>query len=173
MNRSFEQPVLGHQRANHRIIPRHHVVAADEDEAVVRVDVALVVLGQPDVILDLLVRRDPADEQEVHEPVVEHRLERRPLDRLRDARRVDRDREDAGRSEAERLELPAVVLGVAERQIDAADERRQLLAGRARRAGTAPGRTARRTPPASRCDTAARGRAPSDANASVIGDGSA
>ena len=77
MKRSFEQPVLGHQRANHRIIPRHHVVPADEDEAVVGVDVALVELGQPDVVLDLLVRRDPADEQEVHEPVVEDPFERR------------------------------------------------------------------------------------------------
>ena len=74
-----EQPVLGHQRANRRIIARHRVVPADEDEAVVGVDVALVVLGQPDVILDLLVRRNPADEQEVHELVVQELVERRPL----------------------------------------------------------------------------------------------
>ena len=78
MKRSSRHPVLGDQRANHRIVPRHHVEPADEDEAVVGVDVALVDFGQPDVILDLLVRRDPADEQEVHEAVVENLFERRP-----------------------------------------------------------------------------------------------
>ena len=67
----IEEAELRHQRANHRIIPRHHVEPADEDEAVVGVDVALVELGQPDDVLDLLVRRDPADEQEVDEAVVE------------------------------------------------------------------------------------------------------
>ena len=126
--RSLSSRVLGHQRANHRIIPRHDIEAADEDEPVVRVDVALVVLREPDVILDLLVRRDPADEQEVHEAVVENLFERRASSPARHARGVDRDRKDAGRREAERFELLPVVLRVAERQIDPAGERRQLLA---------------------------------------------
>ena len=70
-NRSGGIWYFADQRANRRVVPRHDVVPADEDEPVVRVDVALVLLGQPDVILDPLVRRDPADEQEVREPVVE------------------------------------------------------------------------------------------------------
>ena len=55
-------------------------------------------------------------------------------DRLRDARGIDGDRKDAGRREAERLELLPVVLRIAERQIDAADQRRQLLAAERRQA---------------------------------------
>ena len=74
-----QQPILGHQRADRRVVARHRVVLADEDEAVVRVDVALVVFGQPDVVLDLLVGRDPSDEQEVDEVVVEDLVERRPV----------------------------------------------------------------------------------------------
>ena len=90
------------------VVPRHGIVLADEDEAIVGVDVALVVLGQPDVILDLLVRRDPADEQEVHEVVVVSIFSsagRR--DGLRDARQVDGERQDAGRREPHGLELRA------------------------------------------------------------------
>ena len=85
-------------------------------------------LGQPDVILDLLVRRDPADEEEVDELVVQD-LSRAPAAAtglvMRDS--IDGQRQHAGRREAERLELLPVVLGDAERQIDAADQRRQLL----------------------------------------------
>ena len=56
------------------------------------------------------------------------RVERRPVRRLGDARGVDGDREDAGAAEAERLELLAVVLRVAEREVDAAGQRRELVA---------------------------------------------
>ena len=79
------------------------------------------------MILDLLVRRDPADEQEVHEAVVQDLFERRPSGRLRDPRGIDRNREHAGAAEAERLELRPVVLRIAERQVDAAGERRELV----------------------------------------------
>ena len=127
-----EEAELVHQGADHRIIPRHHVEPSDEDEAVVCVDVALVDFSEPDDVLDLLVRRDAADEQEVHEAVVEQDVERRPLGRLRDARSVDRDREDPGAAEAERLELLPVVLRVAERDVDAPRERRQLVASQRR-----------------------------------------
>ena len=48
----------------------------------------------------------------------------------------------------ERLELLPVELGVAERQIDPADERRQLLAAQRRQAKQPGDRTARRTTPA-------------------------
>ena len=57
--------VLGDQRADHVVVARHAVGLADEDEAILGVDVALVVLGEPDVILDLLVGHDAADEQEI------------------------------------------------------------------------------------------------------------
>src|SRR5437660_536282 len=62
---------VGQQSTNRRIISRHRIVASHENEPVVLVDVPLVVLGQLDVILDSLVRRDPADEQEVDQLVVE------------------------------------------------------------------------------------------------------
>ena len=86
------------------------------------------------MVFDLLVRRDPADEQKVHQTIVEHPIERRAVDLLRDARCVDRDREHPGRREAERLELLPVVLGIAQRQFDMADERSQFLASKRREA---------------------------------------
>ena len=127
--RSFSSRYSRHQRANRRVVARHRVVTADEDEPVVGIDVALVVFGQPDVILDLLVRGDPADEQEVDEVVVQDLVERRPVGWLRDARQIDRQRQHAGRREPERLELPPIVVGDAEREIDRADQRRQFPAG--------------------------------------------
>ncbi len=66
------------QRPDLRVVARHAVVAADEDEAVVAVDVALVELGEPDVILDPLVRDDAADEEDVDQAVAEDLLQRRP-----------------------------------------------------------------------------------------------
>ena len=116
------------------MIARHHVEPADEDEAVVGVDVALVHLCQLDEVLDLLVRGDPADEQEIHQAVVEHPVERRPLDRSRDPRRVDGDRKHTGRAEPERIELLTVVCRVAQREIDPAGQRRELLAPERRQA---------------------------------------
>ena len=59
------------------------VVAADEDEAVVAVDVALVQLGEADVILDPLVGDDPADEQDVDQAVAEDPFQRGPARRVR------------------------------------------------------------------------------------------
>ena len=73
----LEHLELADQRSNHRIVAGHGIVAADEDEPVVRVDIPLVVLGKEDVILDLLVRRDPADEQKVHQLVVQQPLDAR------------------------------------------------------------------------------------------------
>ena len=83
-------------------------------------------LGEEDVILDFLVRRDPPDEQEIHQLVVEQPFDGRATGRPRQAGRVDRNRQDSGRREAERFELLTVELGHAERQIDMADERREL-----------------------------------------------
>ena len=45
-----------------------------------------------------------------------------------EVREIGDDREHAGRAEAERLELLAVVFGVAERQVAAIDVRRQFAA---------------------------------------------
>ena len=107
MKRSGRHLILGEQRAHHVVVARHAVGLADEDEAILGVDVALVVLGEPDVVLDLLVRDDAADEQEVQQTVGQHLLERRAPRRLADAIGVDGDGEDAGVGEAERLELAA------------------------------------------------------------------
>ena len=82
--------VLGDERPDLRVVARHAVVAADEDEAVVAVDVALVELGQPDVILDPLVGHDAADEEDVDQAVAEDLLERRPARRVGDAARCRR-----------------------------------------------------------------------------------
>ena len=130
------------------IVGRDGVGLADEDEAVVDVDVAFVVLGQPDVILDLLVRRDAADEEEVYQAVLEDARQRRARRRLGDAVEIDGNRHHAGRREAQRLELLTVVVGVAEREVDVADQRRQLRVGRSTPAGTGWRRRARRSAPA-------------------------
>jgi len=53
---------LADQRSNHRIVTGHAVVAPDEDEPVVRVDIAFVMLGEENMIFNLLVGRDPPDE---------------------------------------------------------------------------------------------------------------
>ena len=124
--------VLLDQRPHLRVVAGQAVVAPDEDEPVVAVDVALVHLRQPDVILDLLVGDDPADEEDVDQPVAEDPLQRRPRRRAGDPRGVDGDRHDAGPLEAERLELLAVEVGIAERQVDVPRERRQLLAAERR-----------------------------------------
>ena len=120
--------VLGDERPDHVVVARHAVGLADEDEAVVDVDVALVDFGQPDVILDLLVRDDPADEQEVQRAVAEHPLERRTARRRGDPGDIDGDREDAGVVEAQRVELVAVEGRVAQRDVGPPGQRRQLLA---------------------------------------------
>ena len=82
------------------------------------------------------------------EPVAEDLLERRARRRVGDPLGVDGDRQHAGRREAERLELLPVELRIAEREVDAADQRRELARGRARPAGTARRRRARRSAPA-------------------------
>ena len=84
-------------------------------------------LGKEDVILDLLVGRDPPDEQKIHQLVLQQPFEGRAADGPPQAGCVDGNRQHAGWREAERLELPAVELGHAERQIDLADERSELL----------------------------------------------
>jgi hypothetical protein len=72
-----QHPVLRHERPHHVVVARHDIGAADEDEPVTLVDVALVVLGEPDVIFDLLVGCDAPNEEEVVMPVVQDGLERR------------------------------------------------------------------------------------------------
>ena len=161
-----------HQRAHLRVIAGQPVVAADEDEAVIAVDVALVDFGQPDVILDPLVRHDAADEQEVDQAVGQDLLQRRAARRAGDPLGVHRNRQHAGALEAERLELLAVELGVAERQIDAAGQRRQLAAAERREAKHA-GIVGREKPRRRDVVVLQDAHAASAANASVIGDGSA
>src|SRR5207245_7281143 len=91
-----------------------------------------VVLGQLDVILDLLVRRDPPDEKKVHQLVVESAIEGRPAGATRHARDVDRQRQDPGRLEPNRRELLSVVFGHAQRKVDAADEPGELFSSEER-----------------------------------------
>ena len=120
-------PVGGDQRADRGMVARHHVGAAGEDHPDVRIDVALVVLGEPDVVLDSLVRREAPDEQDVGQLVVQDVVEHRLRPRVREALGVDRDRQHARRREPERGELAPVELRVAEREIDAADQAGELL----------------------------------------------
>ena len=61
---------------------------------------------------------------------------------------IDGDRQHAGGRETQRLELAAVELGVAEREVDVPDERRQLPSSERRQAEERRVSTARRTPPA-------------------------
>ncbi len=123
-----KHPQLGDEGAHLRVVARHAVVAADENETIVVVGVALVDLAEPDVILDLLVGDDAADEEDVDQPVREDLLEPGPPRCAGDPRRVHGDRQHAGRREAERLELAAIELRIAERQVHAADQGLQLRA---------------------------------------------
>ena len=77
-NRSGEHLVLRDERPHLRVVARHAVVAADEDEAIVAVDVPLVDLGKADVILDPLVRGDAPDEEDIDQAVAEDLLEGGP-----------------------------------------------------------------------------------------------
>ena len=45
-----------------------------------RVDVPLIVFGEPEVILDLLIRGNAADEQKIHQPVVQDAVQGRTAD---------------------------------------------------------------------------------------------
>jgi hypothetical protein len=67
------------------------------------------VLGQLDVILDLLVRDDAPDEEEVEEAIVEQAFERGQARRVADAAGIDGDREDAGGAETKRVQLVLIV----------------------------------------------------------------
>ena len=129
-----QQLIVAHQGANGRVVARHRVVLADEDEPVVGVEVSFVVLRQLDVVFDLLVGRDAADEEEVHEVVVEGPFERGPRGGGRDAGQVDRQWQHTRRVEPDVLELAAIELGNAKREVGPADQRRQFLARAARRA---------------------------------------
>ena len=91
--------------------------------------IAFVVLGELDVILDLLVRDDPSDEQEVQPPfVAQQGFQRRAARRGGNPLGVDRDREHARVVEAEIFKLLAVVFRIAKRLVGVADERLQVLA---------------------------------------------
>ena len=102
--------ILKHQRPDGRVVRRYGVRSADENESVVGVDVALVVLGQPNVVFDSLVRRDPSDKQDIREAVVENGLESRTGIALLNAFDIDDDRTDGGVLEAEPLQFLPVVL---------------------------------------------------------------
>src|SRR4029450_10622112 len=122
-----QQPEVGHQSPDHRIVPWHDIVTTDEDEAIVRIDIPFVVLGEADVILGLLVGRNPADEEKIDEPFVQDCFESGQSDRSCNSGCIDRDRKHPRRSESQRLELTAVVLGIAKGQIPRAGQSCQLL----------------------------------------------
>jgi hypothetical protein len=64
--------------------------------------------GKLDVIFNPLVWRNPADEQEIHELVVEEVVERRLDIRVREPRCVDGNRHHASSAESELLNLGAI-----------------------------------------------------------------
>ena len=84
-------------------------------------------LGEPDVVFDLLIGCDPTHKQEIHEVIVQDLVERGPLHGPGDSRQVDGEGKHAGRFEPHRVQFPPVVIRHAERQVDAANERRQFL----------------------------------------------
>jgi hypothetical protein len=74
------------------------------------------------VVFDLLVRSDPSDEQDVRESIIESGFECGTGSSVPHSIDVDDDRADPRVLEAELLELPSVVLGIAEGEIDLAGE---------------------------------------------------
>ena len=79
------------------------------------------------MILDALVRDDAPDEQDVDQPVGEDLLERGAARRPGQALGVDGDGHHARPPEAQLLELVAVELRIAEREVDPPGERAELL----------------------------------------------
>ena len=119
---------LLHHRPDRSPVPRNGIVTPDENETIVRVHVAFEVFGQLDVVFDFLVRREPADEENVRQTVTEQSVQRRARRGVCQPRGVHEERHDHRLAEPEVVELLAVVLRHAKRQIHAVDERRQFLA---------------------------------------------
>jgi hypothetical protein len=82
-----------------------------DERTIVDVHVPLVLLGEADVIFDLLVGCNPANEQDIGESVLEQRLERRDAPGIRKPRGINHDRQHASPIEARVLELLPVVFG--------------------------------------------------------------
>ena len=106
------------QLMQHRQVLLEAAVGSDQQQPRPRVEVTLVGVEVPDDVFDALVRNDSPDEQDVRPVVVElprDQVVRRQIE----MREVGNDWQHAGGIEAQRFELLAVELGVAERQIDA------------------------------------------------------
>ena len=114
------------------MVSRDAVIATDEDEAIVIIDVALVRLRQPNVILDPLVRDDPSDKEDIDQAVAENFFEGGAPRRRRNPFSVDRDGHHACRCEPKVFQLLPIELGVTESEIDVADERSQFLTAQRR-----------------------------------------
>ena len=127
MKRSGGTSYSHQQRSDHRVVPGHGIEAPDENKSVVRIDVALVVFCELDVILNPLVGRHAPDEQEIHEPIVQDVVQGGNRIGCGERRRVDSDRHDTRVDETELLQLATVVLGVSQREIHASGERGQFL----------------------------------------------
>ena len=81
------------------------------------------------MILDLLVRRDPADKQKIHEPVVENLIQHGMRRGIRQPRRIHCNRHHAGLFEAKLVELVPVVLRIAQADVGRIRKRRQQDCG--------------------------------------------
>ena len=91
------------------------------------IELLLVRVEEADQIFDLLVRDHPADEHDVRPRVVEL-VRDEAVRRAVEVREVGDDRQDRGAREAERLEILAVELRVAHREVAAVGVRAELAA---------------------------------------------
>ena len=102
-----------------RELPHQHEAHVGRDEA-------LPVAREADEVLGLLVRDEPADEEQVRPAVLEQPAQHRAR-RLAVAGEVEADGQDPGARDPERLELPPVELAVREAQVAVPGQGRELL----------------------------------------------
>ena len=101
-------------------VPLEHAEDADDQQPAARIERRLIGVEEADQILDLLVADHPADKHDVR-PVVVELPRDEPVGRIVEMREVGNDRQHRRAREAERFEILAVELRIAEREIAAVD----------------------------------------------------
>jgi hypothetical protein len=133
-NRTGEdKPIRRHlkfadERTHHVVVTRHTVGSANEDEPVIDIDVPLVMLGQENMVLDLLVWHDSPDKQKIDKAIVQNLFERGTTRRMPQALSVDGDGKNASVGEPVGFELLPIELRVAKCHVGMAGQRLELFA---------------------------------------------
>src|SRR5262249_2488516 len=106
-------------------IPLELGMRSDNQQSGARIELRLVCVEEADQIVDLLVRNDPADEQDIGPRIVEL-VGNQPIRRKVEQGEVRYDRQRPGSAKAQRLEIFAVEFRIAKREIRGVDVRLKL-----------------------------------------------